>query len=190
MQLWKAAIRDELKQLEKMGTWKILQHSERDSLYSSISRNFPTHIVLKIKRDEKGHPTVFKARLVAGGNLQVLGKDCDTVYGPVVDYSATLFLLAVAVQFGWFKRHVDVKSALLNSYIDRETFVHHPYNVPSEMKSRNMYRLYRALYGQRQDPLQWFQTLRSGLLKDLGCSQLNSNGSILLHRSGLHDSEN
>lgn len=100
VELWKVAINDELNSLAKE-TWKRLPH-----VIESVPRGtniLPTHLVLKIKRYENGNPTRiavssrlifktkcyyasfqsksirFKARIVAGGHLQVKGKDHDKV---------------------------------------------------------------------------------------------------------------
>ena len=175
-ELWIQAIVDELNSLESKGTWSKV--SKEIAKKEAKSKVLPTHVVLKVKRDENGLATRFKARIVAGGHLQVIGKDVEGVYAPVVDYSIALLTLAIAKQLNWKTSHLDVKTAFLNGDIDRETYVSHPYNLPSHLKSGNYYKLDKALYGLRQAPLRWFVKLRDTLTKELGYKQLKSDGSV------------
>ena len=136
VQLWLKAIEKELSDLKNMGTWKPIGPLWK--LKSLNKKALPTHIILKIKRNEYGLPMKFKARLVAGGNLQVMGRDVDNVYAPVVDYSIILLILAISHQLGWMKSHVYVTSAFLNGEIDREVYVSHPYNFPKPLESNQV----------------------------------------------------
>ena len=181
VKLWEIAIQEELSSLNEMGTWNLI---DRRNVNGKI-RVLPTHVVLKIKRDEYGIPERFKARIVAGGNLQVVGQDVIGIYAPVVDYSIVLLTLAVCVQLDWHTAHVDVKSAFLNGEIDQETIVSHPFNVPSHLKSNNYYKLNKALYGLRQAPLQWFKKLREVLVDVLHFKQLQSDGSVFIKTTNV-----
>lgn len=178
VELWKTAIDDEITSLEEMGTWKIVTKRTVQNRKNSNEPVLPTHVILKIKRNSEGVPERFKARIVAGGNLQISGRDVDDVYSPVVDYSIVLLTLAVSNQLGWFTRHVDVKSAFLNGNIDREVFVSHPYNLPDKMKRSRYYKLMKALYGLRQAPLQWFIKLKDTLTLKFKFQQLKTDGSV------------
>lgn len=81
VQLWENAIVDELKSLESMKTWDPVDSSELQDIRSGVIKALPSHVVLKIKRDERGAPSRFEARVVAGGHLQVKGRDFDEVRG-------------------------------------------------------------------------------------------------------------
>ena len=73
---WKGAIREEFATVTKAGTYV------RDS--KPPERALQSGIILKLKRDQDGHPARFKARLVARGNLQnVLGTSYANRYAPV-----------------------------------------------------------------------------------------------------------
>lgn len=178
IKLWENAINDELKSLEEMKTWKIVQGDELQKIRSGRIKTLPTHVVLKIKRDEKGVPSRFKARVVAGGHLQVKGRDYGEVYAPVINYPVIMLMLAVVLERNWVAAHVDVKTAFLNGDIDYEVFVSHPFNLPSHLKQRKFYKLSRSLYGLKQAPLQWFLKLRESLINKLGYSQLKSDGAV------------
>lgn len=139
-EMWEEAIHLELQSLEEMVTWSIVSHEDTKRSDNGKSRILATHVLLKIKRNEDEIPYRFKARVVAGGNLQVIGEDCGSVYAPGIDYSVILLLLTIGHHLGWASPHVDIKSEFLNGYIDRETFVSHPKNLPPKMKNGNYYK--------------------------------------------------
>ena len=186
VELWRRAIDAELLTLEKKSAW-VKIGSTRNPTTRFRTRGpkgeiiLPTHVVLKIKRDEMGNPEKFKARVVAGGNFQIQGKDYDSVYAPVVDFTMVLTVLCIIVHYDWYKYQVDIKAAFLNGDIDRETFVGHPNNLPEDMQRTHYYKLRKALYGLCQAPLRWFVKLRESL-ENLGFHQLNANGSVFLRQ--------
>lgn len=183
--LWKEAIEAELSTLSQKETWKpvgkIPQMKGRYGLKADPITHvdiLPSFVKLKIKRDEEGYPVKFKARVVAGENFQIFGKDFDSVYAPVIDFSIVLLMLCIAISLGWFTKHTDVKAAFLNGDIDRETYISHPVNLPPELMKDKYYILYKALYGLKQAPLQWFLKLRNSFCNDMKYVQLNSDGAV------------
>lgn len=159
--LWKKAIRKELRTFRFKKTWSrvLNNHKTTDKLSS--------HIVLKIKRDEKGRVKKFKARLVAGGHRQVFQRDYDTVYAPVVSFILCILTLILAFSFGWLCKHVDVTAAFLNGDIDRELFIEFPYNIPNCSLTGTIYKLHKALYGLKQALLLWYRKLQYELMYKL-----------------------
>lgn len=85
---------DEIKEWKRAISVKfdnLLLKETRNLVIGAMTNKFkslPTYIVLKIKRDKLGNPLKLKARVVAGGNSHVLGKDFDTLYAPVGDFAA------------------------------------------------------------------------------------------------------
>eukprot|EP00171_Calliarthron_tuberculosum_P021766 IDg21766t1 len=112
--LWNEAIKDELSNLHEKGTWEVAgSYESRGNIGQSSEGNrvLPSHVVLKVKRNEEGQPVRFKARIVAGGNFQVQGKDFNSIYAPVVDFTLVLLALCIAEHRGWVTLHVDVRSS-------------------------------------------------------------------------------
>ena len=74
VEFWIKAIMEELNSLEKKKTWIPLGKAIRKGrrwFGPKGERLLPTHVVLKIKRNEHGFPVLSKARLVAGGHMQI-----------------------------------------------------------------------------------------------------------------------
>jgi hypothetical protein len=67
-----------------------------------------------------------KARLVAQGFYQKEGVDFEETFAPVARIEAIRMLLAYAVSKGFKLYQMDVKSAFLNGYIEKEVYVRQP----------------------------------------------------------------
>jgi hypothetical protein len=59
---------------------------------------------------------------------------------------------------------MDVKSAFLNGYINKEVYVEKPPDFEDDKKPNHMYKLKKALYGLKQAPRAWYERLRDFLL--------------------------
>ena len=104
------AVISELESLEKKKTWISLGEAVRKGRKlqgPNGERLLPTHMVLKIKRNEDGHPVRFKALVVAGGHLQIQGLDFDGVYAPFVGFANVLLIQALAVLYNSEMEHLD-----------------------------------------------------------------------------------
>lgn len=89
---WKAAIETVFENLASRGTW-----SPEKAPTRSTNKPLTTHVILKIKRDQKGNVSRFTARVVAGTNLQREGINFDSVNAPVVDFTLTLLTALVCL---------------------------------------------------------------------------------------------
>jgi hypothetical protein len=89
--------------------------------------------MFKIKSDEHGHITRYRARLVAKGFLQREGVDYGDIFSPVVRYSTLRILLALAAHYGMFKRHLDCPKAFRQADLDTPCYMKPPpgMKVPS-----------------------------------------------------------
>jgi hypothetical protein len=59
---------------------------------------------------------------------------------------------------------MDVKSAFLNGYINKEVYVEQPICFEDDKKPNHIYKLKKALYGLKQAPRVWYERLRDFLL--------------------------
>jgi hypothetical protein len=121
--------------------------------------------VFKLKRDELGEVIKHKARLVAKGYVQRQGIDFEEVFAPVARMESVRVLLCLAAQFNWVLRHMDVKSAFLNSELSEEVYVLQPPGFIKKGDERKVLKLHKALYGLRQAPRAWNSRLDAELQK-------------------------
>ena len=92
-QLWISAIKEELPNLQTKNTWVSVHRRQLDR------RPIATDIELKVKRDSCANSTRFKARFVAGGNMQVHGIDYADFYPPAVYFSVVPLCIALYISF-------------------------------------------------------------------------------------------
>ena len=80
----------------------------------------------KIKRNSDGSLARYKARLVAKGYLQQYGLDYEETFSLVVKPTIVKIILALAVQFGWSLRRLDVFNAYLHGVLQEEVYMAQP----------------------------------------------------------------
>ena len=73
-------------------------------------------------------------------------------------------LLAFATHHDFKLYQMDVKSAFLNGYINKEVYVEQPPGFEDDKKPNHVYKLKKALYGLKQAPRAWYERLRDFLL--------------------------
>src|SRR4051812_31939236 len=61
---------------------------------------------------------------------------------------------------------MDVKSALLNGYIDEEVYVHQLPGFEVSKSLEHVFKLKKSLYGLKQAPRAWYERLSSFLLSN------------------------
>lgn len=116
----------------------------------------------KIKENPDGTIARYKARWVAKGYVQVQGRDYDKKYAPVVRSDTSRILLSVAATRGWRIRQYDIKTAFLNSQMDRKLYTAEPKGY--ETGKGNACLLNTALYGLVQSAYLWFEEIKGTLL--------------------------
>lgn len=152
---WMEAIAVELEAHAKLGTW--------DQKGTSVNRHvdnrtIPTRWVF----NKKGvHGEVFKARLVARGDVQHTSTYTDT-YSPTLRLECLRLILSVAVERNLHISQLDVKTAYLNAQLPEEVYISAPDG--SGEPPGTVLRLRRALYGLKQSGLLWHNTLKEFLV--------------------------
>jgi hypothetical protein len=116
---WQEAIRAELDQLERMGTWQLVEPPEG-------VKPIPNKWVFAKKKDNQGNITKYKARLVAKGCSQRPGRDYDETHSPVVRLETLRAILAIAPGKKLFIQQMDVKGAYLNGTLKERVYMRQP----------------------------------------------------------------
>jgi hypothetical protein len=98
--------------------------------------------------------------LVAQGYTEVEGLDFGETYAPVVRLEAIRIFLAYACAHNIKLYQMDVKSAILNGYINEEVYVEQPLDFEDDKKPNYVYKLKKALYSLKQTPRAWYEIER------------------------------
>lgn len=89
--------------MQKQGTWELVHPPINQSIIGS-------KWVYKIKRDQNGKISRYKARLVAHGFSQEHGLDYEDTFSLVVRHSTIRLILALFISQSWTLRQLDVKN--------------------------------------------------------------------------------
>ncbi|GKA66669.1 copia protein [Tanacetum coccineum] len=100
-----------------------------------------TKWVLRNKLDENGIVSRNKDRLVAQGYNQQEGIDYDETYAPVARLESIRILLAYACALDFKLFQMDVKSAFLNGFINKEVYVAQPPGFIDFEKPNHVYKV-------------------------------------------------
>ena len=171
---WQNAIEEEFKTLEKAGTWIKAK---------SFTKNFlPTGVVLRLKRDEHGLPSKFKARLVARGNLQMNDDYTqEKRYATVASFDVVRILVALSASFGCKRHQIDVKGGFLNSRLPNDTdiWIKLPKIDGIPAANGSVVELVKSLYELPEAPKLWYQPLSARLI-EMGCKRIAVSDSLFM----------
>ncbi len=143
---WEKAIKAELTQLQKMGTWRLVKKPQNAI---PIANKW----VFAKKRNKQGQLTKYKARLVAKGYAQRPGYDYIETHSPVVRLKTIRLILAIAAIKGLVIQQMDVKGAYLNGMLDERVYMHQPKGF--EDGTDRICELLKSLYGLKQSGRAW-----------------------------------
>eukprot|EP00873_Tetraselmis_striata_P020669 jgi/Tetstr1/440933/TSEL_029202.t1 len=175
---WAQAVESELNSLEKQGTWVVCELPEERTA-------IPSKWVFKVKYNADGSIARFKARLVVQGCRQRHGIDYAETFAPTVKFTTIRVLFAIAVQYGWNIHQVDVDTAFLYAPVEEEIYMRPPPGYEQyDARGRPMVlRLLKSLYGLKQSPRNWHNTLHKFLVC-YGFQQLKSDPGAYVYWQG------
>ncbi|KAK2405219.1 hypothetical protein QL285_054482 [Trifolium repens] len=156
--VWKKAMEEELRSIEKNQTWKLVALPDK-------KKKIDVKWVFKVKLNPDGTISKHKARLVARGFLQKHGIDYNEVFAPIARIETVRLVVALACRNKWLLYHLDVKSAFLNGPLEEEVFVSQPPGFEIKGKENMVYKLYKALYGLKQAPRAWNKIIDDFLIQ-------------------------
>nr|GEX76196.1 putative ribonuclease H-like domain-containing protein [Tanacetum cinerariifolium] len=137
-----------------------------DITYFNDEEDVGTKWVFRNKKDKRGIVVRNKARLFAQGHTQEEGIDYDEVFAPVARIEAIRLFLAYASFMGFMVYQMDVKSDFLYGTIEEEVYVCQPPGLEDPDYPDKVYKVVKALYGLRQAPRAWYETLANYLLEN------------------------
>ncbi|CAI7811442.1 unnamed protein product [Closterium sp. NIES-54] len=126
-----------------------------------------------------GSPPVFKARYVARGFSQRQGVDYFQTFSPTLKMTTPRVLLHVAAQRDYELHSLDFSTAFLQGSLHEEIWLRRPPGFTGSFPPGTQWSLRRPVYGLRQAPREWHDTLRTTLAA-LGFAPSTADPSLFL----------
>ncbi|CAI7773173.1 unnamed protein product, partial [Closterium sp. NIES-53] len=139
--------------------------------------------IFRVKRPP-GSPPVFKARYVARGFRQRQGVDYFQNFSPTPKMTTLQVLLHVAAHRDYELHSLDFSTAFLQGSLHEEIWLRRPPGFTGSFPLGTQWSLQRSVYGLRQAPREWHDTLRTTLAA-LGFAPSNADPSLFLHTDTL-----
>ncbi|CAI7843618.1 unnamed protein product, partial [Closterium sp. NIES-54] len=134
--------------------------------------------IFRVKRPP-GSPPVFKARYVARGFSQREGVDFFQAFSSTPKMTTLRVLLHVGAQLDYELHFVDFSTAFLQGSLHKEILLRHPPGFTGSFPPGTQWSLRRPVYGLRQAPREWHDTLRTTLAA-LGFAPSTADPSLYL----------
>lgn len=154
---WLEGIKDEMKSLEKNGTWDLVPLPKG-------RKPVGCKWVFKKKYGLDGRIDKFKARLVAKGYSQKEGIDYGEMFSPVAKLTSIRFMLSLAASHDFEIEQMDVKTTFLHGDLEEGIYMSHPEYFLEKSKEHLVCKLTKSLYGLKQSPRMWYQKYDSYVL--------------------------
>ncbi|KAF7371927.1 polyprotein [Mycena venus] len=171
-QQFHAAMVSEKNQLERLGTWDLV---ELPAGRKAIASKW----VWRRKRDATGKVAKHKARLVADGSRQIPGIDFHETYSPTIRLETFRFLLALAARYQLKVHGIDVVAAYLNGKLEETVYMKQPPDFDDGTGC--VCKLKLSIYGLRQSGRNWNQKLDTAF-KSLGFTRLIADQCVYIRR--------
>ncbi|CAI7896846.1 unnamed protein product [Closterium sp. NIES-54] len=129
--------------------------------------------LFRVKRPP-GSPPVFKAHYLARGFNQREGVDFFQTFAPTPKMTTLRVLLHVAALRDYELHSLDFSTAFLQGRLHEEIWLRRPPSFTNIFPPGTQWSLRQPIYGLRQSPRKWHDTLRS-MLRDLGFCPSSAN---------------
>ncbi|CAI7888294.1 unnamed protein product [Closterium sp. NIES-54] len=139
--------------------------------------------IFRVKRPP-GSPPVFKARYVARGFSQRQGVDYFQTFSPTPKMTTLRILLHIAAQRDYELHSLDFSTAFLQGSLHEEIWLRRQPGFTGSFPPGTQSSLRRPVYGLRQAPREWHDTLRTTLAA-LGFAPSTADPSLFLRTDTL-----
>jgi hypothetical protein len=170
---WENAIKAELDQLTRFGTWKLVECPD-DAV------PIPNKWVFLKKYNKQGELVKHKARLVVKGCAQRPGFDYTDTFAPVVCLEMIWAILSLVPSKKLRMHQMDVKGAYLNGILKERVYMRQPDGFGDG--TNRVCWLQKTLYGLKQSGHEWNLEM-DRCLKDKGFNNLRSDPCAYICRN-------
>ena len=174
---WKAATDKEMASINEMEVWDLVPRL-------SVPREqiiLKCKWVFKIKTDEHGAVTVYKARLTPKGFMQREGINVYETFAATGKYKSMRIGLSIAAACDYELDQMDVPVAFQQADLEEEVYMELPEGYREGLEHL-VCKLKKALYGLKQGPRNWW-LLISKFLIELGFKATVSDPCLFFKRS-------
>jgi len=175
---WRVAEDKEMASMKELGVWDYVR---RDQLPRGTNI-LPVKWVYKIKTDENGKVTTYKARLTPKGFKQKYGQDFFDVYAATGMYKTMRVGLSLATKWDHELEQLDIPTAFLNADLEEDVYMELPDGY-SEGHEGMVCKLNKALYGLKQAPRRWYLLISKYIKEKLGYKACVSDPCLFYKRS-------
>ncbi|CAI7917630.1 unnamed protein product [Closterium sp. NIES-53] len=152
---WQAAMDAEMASWKSTGTYV-------DDVPPPVASIVDGMWIFRVKRPP-GSPPAFKARYDARGFSQRQGDDYFQTFSPTLKMTTLRVLLHVAAQRDYELHSLDFSTAFLHGSLHEEIWLRHPLGFTGSFPAGTQWSLWRPIYGLREAPREWHNTLRTTL---------------------------
>ena len=145
--------------------WQDAMNQEMESMYSNFVWELVDPLedvkpigckwIFKRKRGIDGKVETFKARLVAKGYTQKMGVDYEETFSPIAMLNSIHILLSIAACLDYEIWKMDVKTAILNVYIEESIYMMQPKGFVAKGQQQKICKLLMSIYGLKQASRSW-----------------------------------
>jgi hypothetical protein len=158
---WRTAAQLEFDGCVAQKTWVLVKRSDLPVNTNII----PVKWVFKIKTDENGVVTKYKARITPKGFRQRHGIDYFEVFANTGKYKTLRVLLSIVARRNLELHQYDVPQAFTQAELDEDVFM----EMPEGFEIEGMVcHLKKSLYGLKQSPRNWYLLISQFLIQNLG----------------------
>ncbi|MBW0463019.1 hypothetical protein O181_002734 [Austropuccinia psidii MF-1] len=152
---WISEIEKELTNMNKLRVWEVVDLKKDYKLVG-------TTWVFKIKKNHLNKINEHKARLCAQGYTQTNGLDYNKTFAPTGCLNSLRTLIDYTVNNNLEFHQIDIKSPFLNAPLTETVYLSIPQGIKLDPRKKCL-RLNKGIYGLKQAPLAWYQTLKNWL---------------------------
>jgi hypothetical protein len=136
--------------------------------------------VFKVKTDEFGAITKYKARITPKGYMQRFGVDFFEVYASTGMYKTMRAFFVIVASRDLELRQLDVPQAFTQAPLDEDVYM----EMPEGFSEPGMVcRLKKSLYGLKQSPRNWWRLISGFLIDTLGFTATVSDPCLFVKRT-------
>ena len=144
----------------------------------------PCSEVVRVKQGPNGDVQSYRVRIVAGGHKQIKGVNYTETFSAAAKMPTVHVVLTNAAHQDWEIEHVDVKSAYLNTPLNKVIYIKSPRGVLKLGQEGKVLRLLKGLYGLKQAGRGWYMEMAGVFMNKLGFKRSAIDYSVFYRKSG------